>query len=64
MAEDEQDDHHYLPEAPDFAPWTAILTFFTYFLLLNTMIPISLIISLDVVKIIQAWFMARDSRMY
>ena len=34
----------------------ATLTFFTYFLLYNTMIPISLIVSLEMVKIVQGYF--------
>jgi hypothetical protein len=50
-AGDAQDNHLYLPEAYDPNLKTGILTFFTYFLLLNTMIPISLIVSLELVKI-------------
>ena len=37
-----------------------ILSFFTYFLLLNTLIPISLIITLEIVKIIQGIFIGID----
>jgi hypothetical protein len=50
-AGEEQNDHWYLPEAYDPTLQTGILTFFTYFLLLNTMIPISLIVSLELVKV-------------
>jgi len=41
----------------------AILTFFTISVLLNTMIPISLIISLEMVKMTQAYFINRDEDM-
>lgn len=37
-----------------------ILTFFTVYILLNTMIPISLIISLEMVKFTQAYFIDND----
>lgn len=37
-----------------------VLTFFTVFILLNTMIPISLIISLDMVKFAQSVFIDND----
>ena len=40
------------------------LSFFTFLLLLNTMIPISLIITLEVVKLIQGLFMMVDSQGY
>ena len=42
----------------------SILSFFTYFLLLNTMIPISLIITLELVKIIQGLFIGVDVEAY
>jgi phospholipid-transporting ATPase len=42
----------------------SILTFFTYLLLLNTMIPISLIITLELVKIIQGLFISVDVESY
>ena len=40
------------------------LTYFTYFLLLNTMLPISLIISLELLKLAQGYFMQNDLNMY
>ena len=40
------------------------LSFFTYLLLLNTMIPISLIITLELVKIIQGLFIGADVESY
>ena len=40
------------------------LSFFTYLLLLNTMIPISLIITLELVKIIQGLFISVDVEAY
>ena len=42
----------------------SLLSFFTYFLLLNTMIPISLIITLELVKIVQGLFMTVDAESY
>ena len=42
----------------------SILSFFTYLLLLNTMIPISLIITLELVKIIQGLFISVDVESY
>ena len=42
----------------------SILNFFTYLLLLNTLIPISLIITLEVVKLIQGFFMSSDPNCY
>ena len=42
----------------------SVLNFFTYILLLNTMIPISLIISLEIVKLIQGVLMKKDAYCY
>ena len=40
------------------------LSDFTYFLLINTMIPISLIVSLEMVKMLQAFFIEGDMDLY
>jgi phospholipid-transporting ATPase len=40
------------------------LNFFSYFLLLATLIPISLIVTLEVIKTIQAYFIAQDAQMF
>ena len=42
----------------------SFLNYFTYLLLLNTMIPISLIITLEIVKLIQGVFMKKDCYSY
>ena len=42
----------------------SLLSFFTYILLLNTMIPISLIITLELVKIVQGLFIGADAESY
>ena len=42
----------------------SFLNFFTYLLLLNTLIPISLIITLEIVKLIQGLFMTSDHYSY
>ena len=52
----------------DFIPFKliidSILNFFTYLLLLNTMIPVSLIVTLELVKIIQGVFITMDAKSY
>ena len=42
----------------------SVLSFFTYLLLLNTMIPISLIVTLEIVKVCQGLFMSCDVEGY
>ena len=47
------------------APLTeSFITFFTYFLLLNTMIPISLIVTIEIIKMIQGFFIEWDTKLY
>ena len=41
-----------------------VLSFFTYFVLVNTMIPISLIVSIEIVKVVQSYFINKDKFMY
>ncbi len=41
-----------------------VITYFSYFLLLNTMLPISLIVTLEVVKVCQAYFIINDVLIY
>ena len=61
----EQSQHNtwvdYLPFSIAF---DSFLSFFTYLLLLNTMIPISLIVTLELVKIIQGLFITADAKSY
>ena len=40
------------------------INFFTYFLLLNTLIPISLIVTIEIIKIIQGIFIEWDTKLY
>ena len=42
----------------------SVINYFSYTLLLNTMIPISLIITIEIVKIIQGYFISRDVKGY
>ena len=42
----------------------SVFNYFTYLLLLNTLIPISLIITMEVVKIFQGYFMEKDQYSY
>lgn len=44
--------------------YSGFLIFFTYFLLNNTMIPISLIVSLEMVKLAQAYLIEKDLDLY
>ena len=46
------------------ATFNSIIIFFTYFLLLNTLIPISLIITIEIVKIIQGFFINWDVELF
>lgn len=41
----------------------AVYSAFSYFLLLNTMLPVSLLVNLEIIKVIQAMFIAKDSEM-
>lgn len=60
------DGHWYLNQDYDDIPLVSdgILTFLTYFLLNNTMIPISLIVSLEFVKVAQAFFINQDEDLF
>jgi phospholipid-transporting ATPase len=40
------------------------LNYFTYFLLMNTLLPISLQVTLEVVKVVQAYFIQNDVDMF
>ena len=40
------------------------LNFFSYFLLLNTMIPISLVVTLEIIKVLQCFAIVWDSKMF
>ena len=42
----------------------SLLIFFTYFVLINTMIPISLVVSIEIVKVAQMYFINQDQLMY
>lgn len=42
----------------------SVLSFFTYFLLLNTLLPISLQVALEVCKLVQAFYIDSDALMY
>ena len=42
----------------------SFITFFTYFLLLNTMIPISLIVTMEIIKVIQGLLIEWDTKLY
>lgn len=57
------DNHIYLHDPLFAAHLSGFLTFFTYFLLLNTMLPISLIVTLEIIKVLQAFFMMNDLEM-
>lgn len=59
----QQDSQSYLPY--DFVLGVqGTITFFSYFLLMNTLIPISLVVSLEVVKVCQGLFIMGDAKIY
>ena len=64
ISEEEQLYYSWIDYLPFSLTVDTLLTFFTYFLLLNTMIPISLIITLELVKIVQGLFMSVDAESY
>lgn len=45
-------------------PMASFIIFLTYFVLLNTMIPISLIVTIEMVKLFQKYFIEKDRLMY
>jgi magnesium-transporting ATPase (P-type) len=45
-------------------PLDGFISFLTYFVLMNTMIPISLVVSMEVVKMFQKYFIEKDQLMY
>jgi phospholipid-translocating P-type ATPase (flippase) len=53
-------DNPYMPKYVYNSVVDSVLDYFTYTLLLNTMIPISLIITLEIAKIVQGYFIAVD----
>lgn len=57
-------DHKYIRGLGNSNGVQATLTYFTYFLLLNTMLPISLTITLELLKVFQGYFMQSDLEMY
>jgi magnesium-transporting ATPase (P-type) len=57
-------DNGYLPTPYKNVAVDSTLSYFTYLLLLNTMIPISLIITLEICKVIQGYFISVDCELY
>ena len=55
------DNYIYLDQSHNFE---SFITFFTYLLLLNTLIPISLIVTMEIVKVLQGLFIRWDVGMY
>lgn len=52
----EKDNHTYIVFSPYSNVVDSILVFCTYIVLINTMIPISLIVSIEIVKMSQSYF--------
>ena len=55
--------HNYILSS-DTPQFESFICFFTYFLLLNTLIPISLIVSTEIIKMIQGIFISWDILLY
>ena len=55
----------YYIDWPDFTiGGDSTLMFFSYFILMSTFIPISLVISIEFVKVFQGYFIGSDKLMY
>ena len=62
---DEEKNKNTFIDYMNFNIWVdSLLSFFTYLLLLNTLIPVSLVITLEIVKIIQGLFISVDAKSY
>ena len=62
---DEEKNKNTFIDYMDLNIWVdSLLSFFTYLLLLNTLIPVSLVITLEIVKIIQGLFISVDAKSY
>jgi phospholipid-transporting ATPase len=55
---------HWYLNTDDNLPLTSFIVFLSYLVLFNTMIPISLIVSLEIVKTIQGVFIQKDQLLY
>jgi len=60
---DFQEDNYYLP-LTYVNSVVGVLNYFSYFLLMNTLLPISLIVTLEIVKVCQTFFIVFDVLMY
>lgn len=63
-------DYTYIFQSSDndklnFSPAVSgVITYFSFFLLLNTLLPISLMVSLEVTKLLQSTMVSADNQMY
>jgi magnesium-transporting ATPase (P-type) len=64
ISEQESKLYYWIDYLPFSLSLDSVLSFFTYILLLNTMIPISLIVTLEIVKVIQGIFIGMDIEGY
>ena len=55
---------NFVPLDKDDITMDCFINFFTYFLLLNTLIPISLIVSIEIIKMAQGLFIHWDTKLY
>ena len=56
--------HTYISWSTNTTPIDSLLIALTYFVLINTMIPISLVVSIEIVKMAQSIFIKSDKLMY
>ena len=61
---EEEQNNSYIEYLPFNLVIDSVLSFFTYLLLLNTMIPVSLVVTLELIKIIQGVFISMDAKSY
>jgi P-type E1-E2 ATPase len=60
----EKENHSYMIYSPYSIALDSVLVFCTYIVLINTMIPISLIVSIEIVKMSQSYFIEKDRLMF
>ncbi len=60
---EEKDQKFYLPFTFT-VEVNGVISFFSHFLLFNTLLPISLIVTLEIVKVVQSVYIIGDAEMY
>ena len=59
-----EDSEHYYLIFDYHVAVNGVISFFSYFLLLNTLLPISLVVTLEITKVVQSIYIMLDARIY